>query len=143
MSMEGFAKTSGSTVKGVQFNYVQYVWKSISRIDDMEMTGNHYEALKALLRLLNTVPKDIYEMFDKEVTAIKEALAKKRVGAASRGIDWFNKYVVTQRDLNTYAAIVLPDLKRAVCSELDRRGYMEKRSPEIPHGRGTTMRRSG
>jgi hypothetical protein len=122
-------------VKGVQFNYVNFLWKEISWVEEKQKEGNFALGLQALIDLLYTVPKDIYEQFKDQMERIQREMAWLRVKVRQDAIDQFNLFVLEPKVLNRYAARELPVFIRAVCNVLDKRGYMEKTSPEVPEGR--------
>jgi len=122
-------------VKGVQFNYVNFLWKEISWVEDQQKKGNFALGLQALVDLLYTVPKNIYDQFKDKIERINREMAWLRVKVRQDAIDQFNLWVLEPKVLNRYAARELPVLIREVCSVLDVRGYMEKTSPEVPEGR--------
>ena len=122
-------------VKGVQFNYVNFLWKEISWVEDQQKKGNFALGLQALVDLLYTVPKDIYDQFKDKVERLNREMAWLRLKVRQDAIDQFNLWVLEPKVLNRYAARELPVLIREVCNVLDKRGYMEKTSPEVPEGR--------
>lgn len=122
-------------VKGVQFNYVNFLWKEIAWIEEKQKEGNFALGLQALVDLLYTVPKNIYDQFKDKVERINREMAWLRLKVRQDAIDQFNLWVLEPKVLNRYAAGELPVLIREVCNCLDSRGYMEKTSPEVPEGR--------
>lgn len=128
-----------SQVKGVQFNYVNFLWKEISWITEMEKQGEYHQALRSLLDLFNRLPKEIFGKVQDQAIRIPKEIAFLRLQVKMRAIDSFNRRVVERRVLNVYARGTLRVMMRNFSDILDKRHYFEKTSPEVPTGRSHTI----
>lgn len=122
-------------VKGVQFNWVNYLWKELSWIEEQKKKGSFAVGLQALLDLLHVAPKHYYDKFEKEIKRLQAEMAWIRVNVRHLAIDQFNWWVLEPKKMNEYAAIELPPLLRDFCNSLDAQDYMEKKAAEVPEGR--------
>lgn len=128
-------------VRGVQFNYVNFLWKEIAWIKEMEKQGQYQEGLQSLIDLLHTLPKNVFDKFTDPVSVIHKDIAFLRFKVRDVALDWFNRIVLEKKVIQKYARMALTSLLREVCNELDKRGYMEKVSPDVEEGYSHTLDR--
>ncbi len=121
-------------IKGVQFNFVSFVWKEISKIREYQEQGQYARALKALIDLIDYLPKDFQETMKFREKA-KNVLKELRViHTGSYQIDSFLSYVDSRNNLNDFAEDVLKDFISELSIKLDAKGYMEKKGGPVEHG---------
>ena len=119
-------------VKGVQFNYVNFLWKELAYARDLEKTGDYARALRVLISLMPYLPRGIKDKFKDRAKKIQEAI--QQIEAGAQGPYAFNRSLNRNRDLQTYAFTVYRGFMDDLGSELDKRDYMEK-VKEIRKGR--------
>ena len=124
-------------VKGVQFNYVNFLWKEIAYARDLEKTGDYARALRVLISLMPYLPRGIKDKFKDRARKIQETI--QQIEANSEGPYAFNRSMNKNRRLQIYAYAVYHKFMDDLASELDKRGYMEKVGPQIPTGYSHTL----
>jgi len=129
--------TMTERVKGVQFNFVNFLWKEISYIRDLEKSGNYARALQALCSLITYAPEGIKKEFREEA---KKNSAKLRT-TRGRGPSRFVQNIKRNEARQLYALSVFNDFMDRFCTTLDKRGYMEKVGPQVDEGYSHTLRR--
>lgn len=120
-------------IKGVQFNYVNFLWKALSKIWELQFEGNYAKALKTATDLIIYLPNAIKKKFRDRIAKINENM--RLISQNTDGPSLFVKSVSRNRILQRYARTALNSFMDDLCTELDQRGYMEKVAPQIPHGR--------
>jgi len=121
-------------VKGVQFNYVNHLWKELAWIEEQKKLGHFAVALQTLIDLLLVVPKDLSEKFKSERERIEKEMAYLRQKVRAEAVDEFSLWILEPKVLNRYAADELPPFLRSFSDSLDAKDYFEKRSPSVPEG---------
>ena len=116
-------------VKGVQFNYVNFLWKEIAYARDLEKTGDYAHALRVLISLMPYLPRGIKDKFKDRARKIQETIQK--IEADTQGPYAFNRSLNRNRQLQIYAYAVYHNFMDDLASELDKRGYMEKVSRPV------------
>lgn len=119
-------------VKGVQFNYVNFLWKGISKIWDLQQQGDHITGVEVAINFVDYLPEDIQNKheFQKKAQEMQTRvkLARKTVNHS----DIFITNVSRNRYLQNVAKQLLKDFVRELCVLLSKRGYMEKVSKPVP-----------
>lgn len=122
-------------VKGVQFNFVNFLWKEMVAIRELERSGNYLEALRAAVSLIKYLPESFKKSLEKKADTYRESLAW--IEANMQGIDQFNTRFVRHRAMQQYASLALPDLMDDLSKFMDESGYMERRD-DVPEGKSHT-----
>lgn len=111
-------------VSGVQFNYVNFLWKEIGEIRREHRSGYVVHALKLLTTLIPYLPKDIQKRFSKRTAKIEEELDN--LLKTVKGTSILDRHLKRNRAARIFAFIQLPKLLSDVSRMLDKRGYMER-----------------
>jgi len=127
-------------VKGVQFNYVNFLWKELARIRDLEVQKEYVAAFHLSMSLMKYLPNDIQAKFTKDIENYRNVMRAIPEKVRSQAIDRFNADIrindISQQYANKRLELFLSD----VCKMLDKKGYMEKTAPIVPEGTGLTLR---
>lgn len=128
-------KVTKTTVKKVQFNYVQVLWKNISVVTTLEESSQYYLALQKLLDMVNEiVPKEVWKMYKAKAQQIRRELGFIKIQITAVAIDDFNEKILMKKILDTYSRKVVAEFGREVINTLDDRGYLEETAPELDMG---------
>lgn len=121
-------------VKGVQFNFVSFIWKEISKIREHQTSGEYARALKDLLELISYLPKDFQETLKFQEKAQKQLTQLQNIRQNTSESDDYMTALAIHYDQNAYAETSLRDFISELCLKLDQKGYMEKRGGPMEHG---------
>ena len=116
---------SSSMVRAVQFNFVNFLWKNLDRINDALDVGDYILALQRALRLITFLPSDIKEHFREKIEKIESDI-RRIVGLANNG-DVYLDVVGKHRSLQAYARRTVMGFVDELMTVLDDRGYLEAR----------------
>jgi len=114
-----------SMVRAVQFNFVNFLWKNLDRINDALDVGDYILALQRALRLVKFLPLDIKEHFREKIEGI-ESDVRRILSRAGNG-DVYLDVVGKHRCLQGYARKAVMEFIDELMSVLDDRGYLEAR----------------
>lgn len=115
-------------VKGVSFNYLQFLWSSIGTIKRTHEQGNFSGALTLATELIDYLPKSIKEKFKEKAALIDYSLNQIKTGRIPqlRKIpDFYMRGIYKNRLLQTYGNIALKTFIDELTTMLDDIGYME------------------
>lgn len=124
-------------VKGVQFNFVNFVWKEVAYIREKERDGNYALALEVACSLIDYLPIAFKKSMQPEADNHLKTMENLRQNV--KGMDTFTRHIVAQRTLQNYARINLQKFMRELSDFLDKSGYMEKRD-DTAEGYSHTVR---
>lgn len=126
-------------VKGVQFNYVNFLWREIGIARDQQNMGNHRGALRLLITLVPYLPKGIKDQFRLKAAKIMEKMRK--IESNVQGSTFLMRRIARNREATLYAKRVFEEFVDELSSALDKRGYMEKTRKKLPEGFSHTWER--
>lgn len=123
-------------VKGFQFKYENFLWLEIVEVRKLERDKDYALALQYAISLVKYLPDGIKEKFEERSRKIRADLRELTANVQAPSL--FVKGVVKNRMAQKYTKLALDSFIRDLSSELDKRGYMEKKSIQpraAGHGR--------
>jgi hypothetical protein len=115
-------------VKGVSFNYLQFLWNSIGTIKRTHDQGDFSGALRLATELIGYLPQSIKEEFKEKAAKIDYSLNQIKTGSIPqiRKIpDFYLRGIFKNRLLQNYGNIALKTFIDELTTKLDKIGYME------------------
>lgn len=129
-------------VKGVSFNWLQFLWNNVGQIRKAQIEGNISLALKETATLISYLPPDLKEIFEGRAKMIRESINTIVTGNLPKlqeVTDVFHRRNLKQKILATYSEEAFDAFINDLTTELNARGYME--SVEfVDEGIGTSWR---
>lgn len=126
-------------IRGVQYNYVNFLWRELGKIREAETEGNYAVALERATTLIPYLPDGIKKKFTEKARNIATAI--NFLANNLEGSDIFTTNMAKNRAVQRGARVLLERFVNQLASALDKRGYMEMRGRHIPEGRSHTLRR--
>jgi len=120
-------------VKGFQFKYENFLWLEIAEVRKLERDKDYALALQYAISLVKYLPDGIKEKFEERARKIRADLRELTANVQAPSL--FVKGVVKNRRAQKYTKLALDSFIRDLSSELDKRGYMEKK-PVQPRAAG-------
>jgi len=115
-------------VKGVSFNYLQFLWSSIGTIRRTHEQGNFAGALKLATDLIVYLPESIKDEFREKAAKINYSFNQIRAGRileVQKIADFYIRGIFKNRLLQTYGNAALQQFVDELTTKLDKIGYME------------------
>jgi hypothetical protein len=115
-------------VKGVSFNYLQFLWQCIGTIKKTHESGNFAGALKLAAELITYLPESMKTEFKSRADQIEVSINLIRTGKLKQISDipdFFIRGIYKNRLLQTYGMEALKDFINNLTTKLDNIGYME------------------
>jgi hypothetical protein len=128
LSQYSESKTTVIKVKGVSFNYVQFLWSRLGVVIQAHSKGMFSEALRLVTDLINYLPDSIKEEFKAEANAIQATMNKVKTGNVpqlKKITDYYVRGLFKKRLLENYASVALNSFIDRLTSRLNDLGYME------------------
>jgi hypothetical protein len=125
-------------VKGVSFNYLQFLWSQIGQVRSVQSQGNFAAAMKLVTSLIPYLPASMKDEFREKAQRIEESMNTIRSGRLRevQAIpDFFIRGIFKNRLLQTYANAALSKFVDDLTTKLDKMGYMEN-VKSVPEGTG-------
>ena len=115
-------------VKGVSFNYLQFLWSSIGTIKRTQEQGQFAGALALAVQLIDYLPESMKNEFNKKAVTIKHSLnmiTSGKMPQIQRIPDFYIKGIFKKRLLERYGNAAFSQFISELTSKLDNIGYME------------------
>lgn len=115
-------------VKGVSFNYLQFLWQCIGTVKKTHESGNFAGALKLAAELITYLPESMKSEFKDRASQIENSINLIRSGRLKQIQDipdFFIRGIYKNRLLQTYGNEALKDFINNLTTKLDNIGYME------------------
>ena len=126
--------TSVEPIKGAQFTFLNFLWKQVGDIRELQKKGLFYEALTQTIDLIDYLPEDFQGKlkFQEKAKKIKTELDKIRDEIIS--VDEFTDMIDRIDCLDEFSEGQLKTFVAELSSKLDLKGYMEKKPSPIERG---------
>lgn len=128
LSQENVSRTQVVKVKGVSFNFLQFMWSSYGQIKQVQARRDYATALTLLTELIRWLPDSIKEEFRKKAIMLETNISLIQSGKLKkiRNIpDFYLKGIYKNRLLQAYSDISFKTLIDDLGSKLNNLGYME------------------
>jgi hypothetical protein len=115
-------------VKGVSFNYLQFLWSSIGTIKRTQEKGEFAGALALAVELIDYLPESIKKEFTERAATIKHSLnliTTGKIPQIQRIPDFYLKGIFKNRMLQRYGNAAFQQFISELTTKLDNIGYME------------------
>lgn len=115
-------------VKGVSFNYLQFLWSSIGTIKKTQEKGEFAGALALAVELIDYLPESIKNEFSERAATIKHSLnliTSGRIPQIQRITDFYIRGIFKNRILQRYGNAAFQQFISELTTKLDNIGYME------------------
>lgn len=115
-------------VKGVSFNYLQFLWSGIGQIRQQQSLGNFSGAMALTTSFIPYLPDSMKEKFRKmavHINTVMNAIKSGNIPAVQRIPDFFMRGIYKNRVLQIYSNEVLTKFIDDMTSQLNQLGYME------------------
>lgn len=128
MSESRQSRASVVRVKGVSFNYLQFLWSGIGQIKQQQSQGNFAGAMALLTEFINYLPDSMKDEFREK--AQKIALVMNAIRSGSLKVikdipDLFVRGIYRNRLLQIYSSKKLSVFMDELTTKLNQLGYME------------------
>lgn len=115
-------------VKGVSFNYLQFLWSQIGQIRQQQAKGNPAGAMGLMTGLIDYLPDSIKEKFRDRARRIQEIMNQISSGSLpqiQKIPDYYTKGIYKNRLLQLFSNEAFQSFVDDLTSQLNRLGYME------------------
>lgn len=115
-------------VKGVSFNYLQFLWSKIGIVRQAQEQGNFAGAMKLLASLIPYLPDSIKDTFKEKAVRIEHSMTRIRTGNVpeiKRIPDFFLRGIFKNRLLQSYGNEAFNQFMDELTTKLNKMGYME------------------
>lgn len=122
------SKTSVVKVKGVSFNYVQFLWNGIGQVKQAQAKRAYSDAITIVTELISYLPDSIKEDFRTEALKIQENIRRitgNNLPQIKKIPDFYMRGIYRNRLLQTYSAQALDSFIDRLTTKLNALGYME------------------
>jgi len=114
-------------IRDVQYNFSNFLWHNLMEIHELESRGHYTEALILSVDLVKYLPPVVRAELEKHVREIKREI--ELVDEPFLNKHHFVRLLMRERKKNALAKKLLDDFICKMISLLDKRGYLEKRTP--------------
>lgn len=128
MSSRTESSTAILRVKGVSFNYLQFLWKNLNEINEARQQGNTAVALKLCIDLCDTLPRSLKKEFRLKAIGINHSMLQIRscsLPELARINDLHKRHRTRNWLLTSYSTAALSQFLDQLTTKLDEMGYME------------------
>lgn len=128
MSKASLSKADVIRVKGVSFNYLQFLWGGIGQIRQQQSQGNFSGSMEMLSQFLDYLPDSMKEEFRdraKNISLIMSAIRAGSIPQIQKIPDLYIRGIYKNRLLQTYSHQALSSFMNDMTSKLNLLGYME------------------
>jgi len=138
ISSGGILSARIDPVKGVQWNWLTFLWENMARIRKEQRTGNSVTALEQLCSLVWFSSRALKRDFLERAEKIQKEMVSLRTGI--NGTSLLSSHMNQNRAVEAFAKTVFPQFIKEFTTALDEAGYMERRG-SIPTGLSHTLRK--
>lgn len=121
-------------IKGAQFTFLNFLWKQIGDIRELQKSGLFYEALRQTIDLIDYLPKDFQNKFEFQQKAKKISKELDEINNGVESVDEYTHMVDRLEALDNYSKGKLKEFIAELSIRLDEKGYEEKKSSPIERG---------
>lgn len=128
MSSSQTSKAAVIRVKGVSFNYLQFLWNGIGQIRQAQASGNYSGAMALVASFISYLPDSIKDDFRDRANHIQGVMDIIRSGSLAvikRIPDFYIRGIYRNRLLQLYANESLTKFIDDLTTQLNKLGYME------------------
>lgn len=128
MSQENVSRTQVVKVKGVSFNFLQFMWSSYGQIKQVQAKRDYATALTLLTELIRWLPDSIKEEFRNRAIKIENSInliKSGRLRQIQRIPDLYLRGIFRNRLLQSYCDVSFKVLIDDLGTKLNTLGYME------------------
>lgn len=128
LSERQLAKAAVVRVKGVSFNYLQFLWAGLGQIRDQQSKGNFAGSLQLGVQFIDYLPDSLKEQFREEakkISAIQELIRADALPQLKEIPDLYIRGIYRNKLLQTYSYAALEEYVNGITSALNKLGYME------------------
>ena len=128
MSQSQASKAAVIRVKGVSFNYLQFLWSGIGQVRQQQAAGNYSGAMALVASFISYLPDSIKDDFRDRANHIQEVMDTIKSGSLEviRKIpDLYIRGIYRNRLLQLYANDALTSFIDDLTTQLNKLGYME------------------
>lgn len=128
MSKVSLSKADVVRVKGVSFNYLQFLWGGIGQIRQQQSQGNFSGSMEMLSQFLDYLPDSMKEEFRdraKKISSIMKIIKAGSLTQIQEIPDLYIRGIYKNRLLQTYSHEALSSFMNDMTSKLNLLGYME------------------
>jgi len=128
MSESQQSKAAVIRVKGVSFNYLQFLWSGIGQVRQQQAQGNFSGAMSLIASFISYLPDSIKKEFRDRAIHIQEVVDVIRAGSLDviqRIPDLFIRGIYRNRLLQLYSSEALGKFIDDLTTQLNELGYME------------------
>lgn len=125
---QNMSRTQILKVKGVSFNYVQFLWTSLGQIKQVQARRDYASAMQLLADLIRWLPDSLKEEFREKVIKIERSMNHIKAGTLAeirRIPDFYIRGIFKHKLLQTYADKAFSSLIDELSTKLNQMGYME------------------
>lgn len=115
-------------VKGVSFNYLQFLWSGIGQIRQQQSLGNFSGSMALTTSFIPYLPDSMKDEFRKKanhINTVMNTIKSGSIPAIQRIPDFFMRGIYKNRLLQIYSNEVLTKFIDDMTTQLNKLGYME------------------
>lgn len=115
-------------VKGVSFNYVQFLWSGIAQVKQAQTKQLYSEGLRLLVELVGYLPNSIKDYFKEKAKMIYHTMTlikTNQLTCLQQTPDFYVRGIYRNRILQAYANQALSNFVDELSTKLNSMGYME------------------
>jgi len=128
MSQATQSRTQVLKVRGVSFNFLQFMWSSYGQIKQVQAKKDYATALTLLTELIRWLPDSIKEEFRNRAIQIEDSInliKSGRLPQIQKIPDFYMRGIFKNRLLQTYCDLAFKVLIDDLGTKLNNLGYME------------------
>lgn len=128
MSESQHSKAAVVRVKGVSFNFLQFLWADFGKIRQQQAQGNFAGSLQLIVQFIHYLPdsmKDEFRPKAHKIAQIQELIRNDALPQLREIPDLYIRGVYRNRLLQTYSYAALEQLIDEISTALNKLGYME------------------
>lgn len=115
-------------VKGVSFNYVQFLWSGIAQVKQAQAKQMYSEGMRLSIELVNYLPNSLKDAFKNKVAMIQHTMTLIKTNSLTclkQTPDFYIRGIFRNRILQAYAGRALSQFIDELSDKLNSMGYME------------------
>jgi len=128
MSGSQVSKAAVIKVKGVSFNYLQFLWNGIGQVRQQHALGNYSGAMALVASFIGYLPDSIKEQFRdraNHIQGVMDIIKSGRLEVIKKIPDLYIRGIYKNRLLQLYANKALTKFIDNLTTQLNKLGYME------------------
>jgi hypothetical protein len=128
LSQSSQSRAAVLKVKGVSFNYVQFLWSGIGQVRQAQQATKYSEAMRIIIELIDYLPNSIKDEFQKRATMISNTMSLIRgskIDCLRKVPDFYIRGIFKNRILQMYCQKALASFVDELSTKLQSMGYLE------------------